>query len=125
MTRNTRRGGSRKKNTRQAGSRKQPPITPPKQAYLAQIGLKRRHDPRGGVPGVGMGSSLLGLAQVLVIRQDVGQRGRHCGVQAGVGRDLQGRRVGNVDAHVLLTHTTGRRGDPIHHQPAGIVVRRG
>lgn len=69
-----------------------------------------------------MRTALLGLAQVLVVGQNVRQRGRDRGVQAGVGRDVQRRHRRDVDGHVLLPHPAGRGRDPVDDQTAVIVV---
>ena len=90
---------------------------------LPQVRLERAHQPRGRVPGVGVGPALLGLPQVLVIREQVRQRGRHGRVQARVARDVQRRRGRDVDGHVLLAHAAGRGRDPVDDQPAVVVVR--
>ncbi len=59
-----------------------------------------------------MRPALLGLPQVLVVGQDVRERGRHGRVQARVGRDVQRRRGRDVDEDVLLPHPARRGGDP-------------
>ena len=88
----------------------------------AQGGLERAHDARGGVPCVGVGSPALGLAQVLVVVQEVGQGRGDGGVYVGVDRDVERRRAGDEDRDVLLLDPTGRGGHPVDDQAAVIVV---
>lgn len=89
-----------------------------------QVGPERAHEARRGVPGVGVRPALLGLAQVLVVGEQVRERGRHGGVQVRVGRDVQRWGLRNVDAHVLLAHAPRRGRDPVDDQPAVVVLGR-
>ena len=71
-----------------------------------------------------MRPALLGLTHVLVIGKDVGQRGRDGGVQARVGGHVQRGRGRDENRHVLLPHTPRGGRDPVHHQPAVVVIGR-
>lgn len=90
----------------------------------AQVGLERAHDAGRRVPGVRVGPALLGLTEVLVVGEQVGQGGGDRRVEAGTRRDVQGRRGGDVHLHILLAHPTRGRRDTVHDQPALVVVHR-
>ena len=79
----------------------------------------------GGVPHVGIGPPDLGDEQVLVVRQDVCQGGRHCGAGDGIDRDVVGGVGRDVDVQVLLPDVPRRWRYVVDHQPRVVVYAPG